>query len=99
MRKWESLPETESAEIPPVRGSQRLYLLGLRDLVSATPRADESWTPSFLGQGVDRRPFNDPGMPFDVLQPGTRVDASVFDESLGGVRQGLQGQTRLSCRR
>ena len=67
-------------EIPPVCRSQRPYLPSLRDLVSGTPRAEESRVLSYLGQGVDCGLFNDPGMLFDVLQPGTRIEMFVFDE-------------------
>ena len=67
-------------ELPPVCASRRPYLPSLRDLVSATPRPDESRILSYLGQGVDCGIYNDPGMLFDVLQPGLRIDTSVFGE-------------------
>ena len=65
-------------ELPPVCRSQRTYLPSLRDQIADAPRTDESRILSYLGQGVDCGIYNDPGMVYDVLQPGKKIDDSVF---------------------
>jgi hypothetical protein len=67
-------------ELPPVCRSQRQYLPSLRDRVSDTPQPAESQVLSYLGQGVDCGLYNDPGMLYDVLQPGKRIDMSLYRE-------------------
>ena len=74
-------------ELPPVCRSQRQYLPSLRELISDTPQTDESRILSYLGQGVDCGIYNDPGMVFDVLQPGKRIDGSVFLEFVQDSRR------------
>ena len=66
--------------------SQRLYLPSLRNLVSDTPRTDETQILSYLGQGVDCGLYNDPGLVYDVLQPGKRIELSEYREFLPDAR-------------
>jgi len=63
-------------ELPPVCSRQRQHLPSLRSLVSATPSLEEAAVLSYLGQGVDCGIYNDPGILYDVLQPGKKIDFS-----------------------
>jgi hypothetical protein len=63
-------------EIPPACSSQRQHLCSIRELVSAKPHPREQQILSYLAEGVDCGIYNDPGMLYDVLQPGTRIDFS-----------------------
>src|SRR4051794_28734381 len=67
-------PVIRVRELPPVCCSQRQYLPSLRDLTSLTARIDEPRVLSYLDQGVDCGLYNDPGLMYDVLRPGTRID-------------------------
>ena len=85
MKKLE--PIIAVRELPPVCRSQRQYLPSLRQYVAEVPQADEFWMLYYLGQGVDCGIYNDPGMLFDVLQPGTRIDDAVFQEFVSDPRK------------
>jgi hypothetical protein len=74
-------------ELPPVCRSQRLYLPSLRDRVSDIPQTDETQILSYLGQGVDCGLYNDPGMVYDVLQSGKRIDLSEYRAFVPDVRK------------
>jgi hypothetical protein len=63
-------------ELPPACARQRHYLPSIRELISITPHPREAQILSYLSQGVDCGICNDPGMLYDVLQPGTRIDFS-----------------------
>jgi len=68
-------------ELPPACSRQRQYLPSLRELVSVTPHPDETKILFYLSQGVDCGIYNDPGMLYDVLQPGKRIDFALVQES------------------
>ena len=61
-------------ELPPCCSGQRPFLPSIHELVSTTPHPREAQILSYLSQGVDCGIYNDPGMLYDVLQPGTRID-------------------------
>ncbi len=65
-------------ELPPVCSRQRPYLPSLHDLVSTTPVKQESAILSYLARGVDCGIYNDPGLLYDALQPGKRIDLTVL---------------------
>ena len=73
-------PVISVRELPPAYRSQRQYLPSLVDQVSDAPQVDESLLLSYLGQGVDCGIYNDPGLLFDILRPGERVDDAGFRE-------------------
>src|SRR5437870_4116560 len=60
-------------ELPPVCSRQRQHLPSLRDLVSATSHPMEPSVLTYLSQGADCGIYNDPGLLYDVLQPGKRI--------------------------
>jgi hypothetical protein len=73
-------------ELPPSRSQLRQYLPSIRDLVAATPSADEPALLSYLGQGVVCGIYNDPGLLRDVLHAGQRIDlVSQNDPRLSGL--------------
>jgi len=73
-------PVISVRELPPVCRRQRQYLPSLLQQVSDTPQPDEPLLLSYLGQGVDCGIYNDPGLLYDVLEPGKRIDETVFRE-------------------
>jgi hypothetical protein len=73
-------------ELPPARARWRQHLPSIRDLVTAVASAQEPAILSYLGQGVACGIYNDPGLLFDVLQPGQRIDVvSQHDHRLAGL--------------
>jgi hypothetical protein len=67
-------------ELPPVCSSQRQHLPSIRELVSPTPGPQERAILAYLAQGFDCGIYNDPGMLYDVLEPGKRIDFSSVQE-------------------
>lgn len=80
-------PVISVRELPPVCRGRRQYLPSLVDQVSDAPQADESLLLAYLGQGVDCGIYNDPGMMFDVLWPGKRIDDTAFREFVPDSRR------------
>jgi hypothetical protein len=62
-------------ELPPARASLRQHLPSIRELIAVAPGPDEPAVLSYLAQGVMCGVYNDPGLLFDVVQPGRRLDA------------------------
>jgi hypothetical protein len=67
-------------ELPPVCSGQRQHLPSIRDLVSPTPGPQERAILAYLAQGVDCGIYNDPGMLYDVIQPGKKIEFSSVQE-------------------
>jgi hypothetical protein len=61
-------------ELPPARARLRQDIPSIRELVAAGPAPEEPALLSYLAQGVVCGVYNDPGLLFDVLQPGRRLD-------------------------
>lgn len=80
-------PVISVRELPPACRSRRQHLPSLSDQVSETPQTDESLLLSYLGRGVDCGIYNDPGLLFDVLRPGVRIDDAVFREFVPDPRK------------
>jgi hypothetical protein len=74
-------------ELPPVCSRQRHYLPSLRELVCPTPGKQEAAILSYLARGVDCGIYNDPGLLYDALQPGNKIDLG----SLGLPAEDIQG--------
>jgi hypothetical protein len=73
-------------ELPPARSPLRQQLPSIRELVATSPAPEEPAILSYLAQGVVCGIYNDPGLVFDVLQPGRRLDAvSEHDPRLSGL--------------
>jgi len=71
-------------ELPPVCSRQRCHLPSLRELVSTSPHPREAAILAYLAQGVDCGICNDPGMLYDVLQSGNKIDFSPLHEATFG---------------
>ena len=71
-------------ELPPVCSRQRRHLPSLRELVSPSPHPREAAILAYLAQGVDCGIYHDPGLLYDVLQPGKKIDFSALPEAAPG---------------
>jgi hypothetical protein len=67
-------------ELPPARSRLRQHLPSMHELVRATPFSWEPLALQYLAQGVACGVYNDPGLLFDVLQPGQRIDAASRED-------------------
>jgi hypothetical protein len=79
-------PVIQVRELPPARARLRDHLPSLNEMVRSTPMAEEALLLTYLMQGAVCGIYNDRGLVFDVLQPGTRVDEiSQRDPRLVGL--------------
>ena len=88
----ELVPVISVRELPPARSRSRQHLMSLRDLVRPCPSSGEAAISSYLAQGVVCGIYHDPGLLFDVLSPGRRLDPTLSDESaalLLGIQPGM----------
>jgi len=73
-------PVVDVREIPPACRELRRELPSLRDYASDSPGLEEQSLLAYLGQGVVCGIYSDPGLLFDVLHPGRRIEPLLLQQ-------------------